>query len=118
MNAQIEKLMKNLDLTREEALQVIADDKAIDKGEKLFELTDEQKKNEKKMRQAQRQPTVYNFKQKRTKKKNTAKAEIIAQILNSLTDIENLDIINDEKEFTFEKDSVKYKVVLSCPRKQ
>jgi hypothetical protein len=40
----VEKLMKNLGISREEALQVIADDKAIDKGEKLFELSAEQKK--------------------------------------------------------------------------
>ena len=40
--------MKTLDLTREQALQVIEDDKRIDKGEKLFELTDEQKANAKK----------------------------------------------------------------------
>ena len=48
-SAQIEKLMKNLGISEEEALQVLADDKAIDKGEKLFELSEEQKKVAKKM---------------------------------------------------------------------
>ncbi len=40
---QVEKLMRLLNISEEEALQVIADDKAIDKGEKLFEQTKEQK---------------------------------------------------------------------------
>ena len=38
MDKQVEKLMKALGISEEEALQVIEDDKAIDKGEKLFEL--------------------------------------------------------------------------------
>ena len=45
-NAEREKLiakhMKTLDITREEAEQLIADDEAIDKGAKLFELDKEQ----------------------------------------------------------------------------
>ena len=40
---QIELLMKCLDITEDEAIQVLKDDKAIDKGEKLFEQTPEQK---------------------------------------------------------------------------
>lgn len=41
---RIAKLMKSLQCTREEAIQVIMEDEAIDKGEKLFELTPDQKK--------------------------------------------------------------------------
>ena len=41
---RIAQLMKSLDCTREEAIQVIMEDEAIDKGEKLFELSAEQKK--------------------------------------------------------------------------
>ena len=48
---QVEKLMRLLDISEEEALQVIADDKAIDKGEKLFEQTKEQKAVSKKIPQ-------------------------------------------------------------------
>ena len=51
MTKQVENLMKALDITEEEALQVIADDKAIDKGEKLFELSAEQEKASKKAKQ-------------------------------------------------------------------
>ena len=41
---RIAELMKALECTREEALEIIADDEAIDSGEKLFELTPEQEK--------------------------------------------------------------------------
>ena len=44
MTKEVEKLMKSLDITEQEALQLIEDDKRIDKGEKLFELTKEQQK--------------------------------------------------------------------------
>ena len=42
MTKEVEKLMKSLDITEQEALQLIEDDKRIDNGEKLFELTKEQ----------------------------------------------------------------------------
>lgn len=41
---QVKKIMMNLQCTREEAIEIIEADKSIDKGEKLFELSDEQKK--------------------------------------------------------------------------
>ena len=44
MTEQVKKMMKALDITEAEALQLIEDDKRIDKGEKLFELTKEQQK--------------------------------------------------------------------------
>lgn len=52
-------LMQTLGISAEEAKQLMEDDAKIDKGEKLFELSADQKKVEKKMRQADRKPTVY-----------------------------------------------------------
>lgn len=43
MEELIKKYMRKYSCTREEAIQLIEDDNAIDKGEKLFELTKEQK---------------------------------------------------------------------------
>ena len=40
--------MKVLDIPEAEAIQLVMDDKAVDKGEKLFELSAEQKKVAKK----------------------------------------------------------------------
>ena len=42
MNAQIEKLMKTLDISEAEALEILECDRRIDKCEKVFELTKEQ----------------------------------------------------------------------------
>ena len=39
MEERIKLIMKNLECSREEAIQVIKDDEAIDKGEKMFELS-------------------------------------------------------------------------------
>ena len=83
--------MKNLQISREEALQIIADDEQIDKGVDLFPLTEEQKK------------AVKQAKNVSTKKEG-------------LSGVKNLQITNDEREFTFEAKGIKYKVVLSCPR--
>ena len=40
MTEQVKNLMKALDITEQEALELIKDDEKIEKGEKLFELTD------------------------------------------------------------------------------
>lgn len=47
---QIVNLMQSLDISRNEAIEILQADAEIDKGAKLFELTDEQKAVEKKMR--------------------------------------------------------------------
>lgn len=46
--AKIAKVMKSLGLNRYEAIEMLQDDEAIEKGEKLFELDEEQKKAVKK----------------------------------------------------------------------
>ena len=53
-NAQVAKLMKTLNISEAEALEMIAEDKAIDRGEKLYELPDELKAGAKKARRADR----------------------------------------------------------------
>ncbi len=126
MDNETEKLIaKHMDLlkiSREEAIQLIEDDKRIDKGEKLFSLTPEQEKASKKARSAGRKPktTVYKFDTtKRKKPENKNKSDLISVITSALTDhgAENLELINPEREFTFTMDGTKYKIVLSLPRK-
>ena len=83
-SAQIEKLMKNLGISEEEALQVLADDKAIDKGEKLFELSEEQKKVAKKMTnfdsKNRKKPIVVGSKPANSRAKIATKGGIIAEL--------------------------------------
>ena len=120
MSKQIEALRK-LGLSDAEIEQVLADDKRIDRGEKLFELSDEQKQAEKKARQADRKPTVYkldNTNGKRSKKANTDKQAIINVLDEALCRIadKQTEITNAEREILFHFNGVKYKVVLSAPR--
>ena len=48
--------MKTLEVSREEALEIIADDEQIDKGVKLFEQSAEQKKASKTKKKINIQP--------------------------------------------------------------
>ena len=114
---RIAKLMQNLDLTEEEAQQLMLDDARIDKGEKLFELSDEQKQASKKARQGDRKktPTAYKF-EKKERKANSEKAELIQKLIAVCG--EDVEVLNPEREFQFIHNGMKYKITLSCPRKQ
>lgn len=119
MEERIQKIMKNLDCSREDALQVIEDDKKIDKGEKLFELTAEQKKASKDARQVARKPTVYKFEQKRTRKADNEKAEVMQMIAELLEPLSaEFELTNPERECVFVFKDRKLKLTLSAPRKQ
>ncbi len=110
--------MRELGFSDEEIADVLESDKRIDKGEKLFELTADQKQAEKKMRQADRKPTVYDF-SKRERKANDSKRAIIAALAETareLADSGEVDITNIEREMLFVANGVKYKIVLSAPR--
>lgn len=121
-NEMIATLMAKLDITEEEARQVLEDDKRIDKGEKLFELSAEQEKASKQARQADRKPTVYkldNTNGKRNKKANEVKAgliELLSEVVKEQPACNSLEIVNNEREFVFSWMGTKYKVVLSAPR--
>lgn len=115
---RIEKLMKNLDISREEALQVLEDDKKIDKGEKLFNLTKEQEKASKQARSTgTKAPTAFKFETRQRKADNDKQALIclVEEVLK--TNAENVEVTNKEREILFTYNDKKYKIVLSAPRK-
>lgn len=114
---EIENIMQLLGCSEEQAKQVIEDDKRIDKGEKLFELTAEQQAVAKKYRQGDRKPTVYNF-NTRERKADNDKRELIALLnatLNEVTETEPT-VTNPERQIDFLYKGKKYRVVLSAPR--
>ena len=115
MEEKIQKLMKSLDIRREEAIALIEEDRRIDKGEKLYELDPELEKGAKKARQADRKANTT----KREKKPKPEKEEICSAMMDGLRElgVEEFEILNPEREFIFHKDGVKYKVTLACPRK-
>lgn len=121
--AQILKAMKSLDLTREEAIEMLADDEAIEKGEKLFELSDEQKKVAKEMTSAgggkhkERKP--------RERKVDTDKQTIIDVVRDGLERdlvdwglMENITTKNEsELSFTYNGNAYTLKLIKHRPPK-
>ena len=110
----IAKHMATLNISREEAIQLIEDDKEIDRGAKMFELDPELEKGAKKARQADRKTTTV----KREKKAKPEKAEICSAMMDGLRElgVEDFNISNPEREFIFIHNGTKYKVTLACPR--
>ena len=106
--------MKSLGISREEAIELMEEDKRIDRGEKLYELAPELQAGAKKARQADRKKTEV----KREKKAKPEKAEICSAMMDGLRElgVGEFEITNAEREFIFHKDGVKYKVTLACPR--
>ena len=122
MEEKIKRLMANLEISREEAIEVIKADEAIEKGEKLFELTAEQKKAEKKARtttSTKSKVDAYGKKSTREKKVNNEKLELIEILQKALAGngCELTLTTNPEREFEFTKGNTKYKIVMSVPRK-
>ena len=115
MEAKIQKLMKSLNISRDEAIELMEEDKRIDRGEKLYELDPELEKGAKKARQADRKQTTT----EREKRPNPEKEEICSAMMGGLRElgVEDFEVINPEREFIFHKNGTKYKVTLACPRK-
>lgn len=115
--------MKVLDIPEAEAIQLVMDDKAVDKGEKLFELSAEQKKVAKKYAgTGTKKRTVYKFDTTKKKKENPVKQKIIAEIgrfLNENSEIcaEMVQITNAERQIAFKIGENDYELTLVQKRK-
>lgn len=107
--------MLDLGMTEEEAFEVIADDREIDKGAKLFELDPESEKASKKARRADRKPN--STPTKRERKEDTDKRELINLLVNALGECaETLEVTNAERQIDFTFSNRKFRIVLSAPR--
>ena len=124
----IAKHMATLNISREEAIQLIEDDKAIDRGERMaFDLDPETEKMAKKManvtERKRKTPTVYNFDTTNKKRKeNPTKSSIIAEIAkflqeNSENACENVNITNPERQISFTIGENSYEFTLVQKRK-
>ena len=129
---QITQMMKSLDLTREEAIELIQDDMEVDKmsaKECSSDMTEEQ-------RQAAKEVTITTGEKKRSttstkreRKKDEIKTALILAIAKSLesdcfygklkdANIENLSIVKPEKEIVFTINGEEYSVTLTKHRKK
>ena len=120
VETQVQKLMRILNCTEEEALQVLADDKAIDQGQRMsFDLSAEEEKKAKKYantgtRKASNTPKV--------RKENPTKSGIITEIAtflmeNSDFSPENVEITNKERQIAFKIGDNAYELTLVQKRK-
>jgi hypothetical protein len=97
---QIERIMNGLRCSREEAEQILADDKAIDRGERMsFDLDKETEKQAKKWANTGTRQTT-SEKTERKRKENPTKASIIAEIARFLTEngYDSVEITNKERQ--------------------
>ena len=114
--------LRKMGLTDEEAKEVISADKAIDKGEKLFELTEEPKQVEKKYKNTHTRTvkTAYGQTQTKERKTDPDKRKLIdalAEKLENYADGGKVNITNAEREIELVFHDRKFKIVLSAPRK-
>lgn len=119
MNAEIQKMMKILGCSEEEAREIVEADRAIDKGEKLFELSPEQEKASKKARSTgTKKPTVYNFDTTKKKRKECPDKQFLINLLSEALKEEcsEVEITNKEREMVFNYNGTGYRLTLAVPR--
>ena len=117
--SQKEKLMRILGCTEAEAEDIIASDKAIDKGERVyFDLDIE---TEKQMKKYINVDTHKKTEEKavRTRKENPTKATIISEISAFLTEngYESIEITNKERQIAFKVGADSFELTLVQKRK-
>ncbi len=125
---QKERIMRILDVSAEEADEILKADKAIDRGERVpFDLSPEQEKIAKKFANVdtkkRKKPTVYNLDARgKARKENPTKASIIAELAKFLTEnsenaCEMVEITNKERQIAFKIGENAYELTLVQKRK-
>ena len=119
---QVQKIMRLLQCSEEEAKQVIADDKAIDRGERMsFDLSPEEEKKAKKMANTGTRKSTKDTGEKVVKKRkeNPTKASVIAEISQFLKEngYENVEITNAERQIAFKIGENDFELTLVQKRK-
>ena len=106
--------LERLGLTAAEIEQTILDDRAINQGEKLFELTAEQKQASKAARAT---GTRKSAGKKPTRKADFEKRDLINAVADTLKNIsQDVEITNPERQIDFNFHNRKFRIVLSAPR--
>ena len=114
--ATVQKLMQVLGVSEEDAREILATDKAIEQGADPFPLTDAEEKASKEARRAEQNKATRKQTTK-PKKVDADKAEIISVLDDALCDlVDNVEVINPEREILFYFNERKFKITLSAPR--
>lgn len=123
MEEQILKMMKTLDITREEAIELINEDKEIDR-KKMSDVDDDlstdQKKSKKKYTTVKRGVNAYGKKTERVLKPDENKRMVITLLAQALEDsgqITKVSIDNPQKYISFSIGSENFEIDLKRKRK-
>lgn len=115
--ALIEKQMKLLDISYEEAKELVQYDDDVDRGKIKDNLTPEQKKVIRQVTRADSNPTKARKTVKRERKVDEDKKHLIDLLAASLDGVENLSVKN-EAEIAFTYNESEYVVKLTKHRKK
>lgn len=112
---EIENAMKALDISRDEAIEMLKEDEAIDHGANPHPLTPEQEKASKQARSTGTR--AYTF-TKRERKPDNDKRELISMLDDFIADISDgeINITNPERQIDFTYNDRHFRIVLSAPR--
>ena len=119
MNTQIERIMKNLKCSRAEAEEILAEDKKIDRGEKVdFDLSAEEHRKAMKNANAGTR-TAKSEKSARKAPENPTKEGVITAIANFLTEngYNSVEITNKTRQIAFKIGDDAYEITLIAKRK-
>ena len=122
-NERIDTIVDLLGCSMDEAMQILKDDKSIDRGERMsFDLSSEQEKLAKKyanVREHTRKASTVNRSNKTERPPDTAKESVIEQISIFLNEkgYENVEILNKSKLISFKIGTDTYKLDLIRTRK-
>ena len=116
---QIQRIMRRLKCSQEEAMEILLADKAIDRGERMeFDLSPEAEKQAKKFANTGTRQTN-GQKTERKRKENPTKATVIAELAQFLTENghEMVEITNKERQIAFKIGENAYELTLVQKRK-
>ena len=119
MDTQLERIMKNLKCTKEEAEAILAEDKCIDRGEKVdFDLSEEEHRKAMKNANAGTRKTA-EAKTARKARENTTKEGVIAEIAEFLAEngYNSVEITNKTRSIMFKIGEDAYEITLIAKRK-
>lgn len=117
--SQIQRIMRSLKCSREEAVEILMADKAIDRGERMeFDLSPEAEKQAKKLANTGTRQTK-GQKTERKRKENPTKATVIAELAQFLAEngYEMVEITNKERQIAFKVGENAFELTLVQKRK-
>lgn len=122
---RIIELMQTLDLTREEAIELVQEDEKVDKmtvKETESDLTAEQKQAIKKAKGGAKAVDAFGKKRVIERKADEDKRTLINLLYSTLhrgddPSCENIEVTNPERQIDFNMNGRRFRIVLSAPRK-